>query len=81
MGSHCSGNKLQDVAGAVTEHVTPAGNLTDSGSISFADVDLTDVHLVSATGTIFQGEEFTRVQVVDLTQSSILTGRTWLSVH
>ena len=41
----------QDLIGAVTEQVTPAGNLTDSGAITFTDVDLTDVHLVSATGT------------------------------
>ena len=41
----------QDLAGAVTEQVTPAGNLSDSGVITFTDVDLTDVHLVSATGT------------------------------
>ena len=40
----------QDLIGAVTEQVTPAGNLTDSGTIAFTDVDLTDVHLVSATG-------------------------------
>src|SRR5947208_3631827 len=30
---------------------TPACKQTDSGVISFTDVDLTDVHLVSATGT------------------------------
>src|SRR5207253_1322799 len=41
----------QDLVGAVTEQVTPAGNLSDSGAITFSDVDLTDVHLVSATGT------------------------------
>ena len=41
----------EDLVGAVTEQVTPAGNLTDSGIITFTDVDLTDVHLVSATGT------------------------------
>src|SRR4051794_5136145 len=41
----------QDLVGAVTEQVTPVGNLSDSGSIAFSDVDLTDVHLVSATGT------------------------------
>ena len=35
----------------MTEQVTPAGNLSDSGVITFSDVDLTDVHLVSATGT------------------------------
>src|SRR5438445_309502 len=36
-----------DVTGAVTELVTPAGNLTDSGTIAFTDVDLTDVHSIS----------------------------------
>ena len=36
--------------GAVTQHGS-TGNLSDSGAISFADVDLSDVHLVSATGT------------------------------
>jgi VCBS repeat-containing protein len=40
----------QDLIGAVTEHAS-AVNLSDSGTISFTDVDLTDVHLVSATGT------------------------------
>ncbi len=42
---------VQDLVGAVTELATPTGNLTDSGTIAFGDVDLTDVHLVSATGT------------------------------
>ncbi len=37
-----------DVTGAVAEAVTPVGNLTDSGTIAFTDVDLTDVHSVSA---------------------------------
>ena len=41
----------QDLIGGVTEQVTPAGNLSDSGVISFTDVDFNDVHLVSATGT------------------------------
>src|SRR5436305_15129798 len=31
----------QDLVGAVTEQVTPAGNLSDSGVITFDDVDLT----------------------------------------
>ena len=35
------------MTGAVTEQGTPAGNLTDSGTITFTDVDLTDVHLVT----------------------------------
>jgi VCBS repeat-containing protein len=42
----------QDLIGAVTEQITPAGNLTDSGIITFTDIDLTDVHLVSPTGTL-----------------------------
>ena len=37
-----------DVTGAVPELVTPVGNLTDTGTIGFTDVDLTDVHSVSA---------------------------------
>src|SRR4051812_46082528 len=37
-----------DVSGAVTELVTPVGNLTDSGTIAFTDVDLTDAHSISA---------------------------------
>ncbi|WP_201772384.1 VCBS domain-containing protein, partial [Hoeflea sp. BAL378] len=36
----------EDVTGAVTEQVTPAGNLTDSGTIAFTDVDLLDIHTV-----------------------------------
>ncbi len=39
----------EDVTGAVTELVTPAGNLTDSGTISFTDVDLTDSHSIDPT--------------------------------
>ena len=37
-----------DVTGAVTELVTASGNLTDAGTITFTDVDLTDVHTLSA---------------------------------
>ncbi len=33
---------------AVTEAITPVGNLTDTGTIAFTDVDLTDVHSISA---------------------------------
>ncbi|MEK7737590.1 MAG: VCBS domain-containing protein, partial [Pseudomonadota bacterium] len=37
-----------DVSGAVTEQATASGNLTDSGAIGFTDVDLTDIHSLSA---------------------------------
>jgi VCBS repeat-containing protein len=36
-----------DVTGAVTELVTAAGSLTDTGTIAFTDVDLTDEHSFS----------------------------------
>ncbi|MGZ5051909.1 MAG: VCBS domain-containing protein [Methylobacter sp.] len=34
---------------AVTEQVVPSGNLATSGSVAFTDMDLSDVHLISAT--------------------------------
>jgi VCBS repeat-containing protein len=37
-----------DIIGAVTELVTPIGNLTDSGTIGFTDFDLTDSHTISS---------------------------------
>ena len=40
-----------DVTGEVTEMGTPLGNITDSGSLTFTDVDLTDIHSVSVTAT------------------------------
>src|SRR5205823_2564585 len=41
----------QDLVGAVTEQVTPTGNVSDSGVIGFTDLDLIDVHLSSPVGT------------------------------
>ncbi len=40
--------EVTEVTGAVTELVTPEGSLTDTGTIAFTDVDLTDAHTVSA---------------------------------
>ncbi|MEP5177733.1 MAG: cadherin-like domain-containing protein, partial [Marinobacter alexandrii] len=37
-----------DVTGGVTELVTPVGDLTDTGTIAFTDVDLTDSHTISS---------------------------------
>ena len=54
----------QNLIGAVTEQVTEAGNLSDSGAISFTDADLSDVHLVSATGTPI-GETLGTLTVVE----------------
>ena len=39
-----AGHRGADLTGAVTELVDPGRNLTDSGTITFTDVDLTDVH-------------------------------------
>jgi len=41
----------EDLAGAVSEKVAPTGTLSDNGVIGFSDLDLSDVHLVSANGT------------------------------
>ena len=38
-----------DVTGGVTELVTPVGNLSDSGTIGFTDVDLIDTHSIEPT--------------------------------
>ena len=38
-----------DLTGAVLEAVTPAGNLADTGTIAFTDVDLTDTHSINPT--------------------------------
>ena len=37
-----------DFTGAVTDLLTPIGNLTDSGTIHFTDVDLADSHSISS---------------------------------
>jgi VCBS repeat-containing protein len=44
-----------DVTGAVTEQVTPVGNLTDGGTIALADVDLTDTHQIGPAITASAG--------------------------
>ncbi len=44
-----------DVTGAVTELGTALGNLTDSGTINFSDVDLTDVHSIDGSITASSG--------------------------
>lgn len=44
-----------DVTGAVTEQAAPAGNLTESGAIGLADVDLTDTHMINPTITASPG--------------------------
>ncbi|MET3839730.1 VCBS domain-containing protein [Bradyrhizobium sp. OAE829] len=68
----------QDLIGAVTEQVVPAA-LRDSGVITFSDVDLTDVHLVSATGTPIGSVlgTLTAVKNTDTTGTGIGGQLTW----
>lgn len=40
-----------NVTGAITELVTPVGNLTATGSIAFTDADLTDTHTVGSVSS------------------------------
>ena len=60
-----------DVTGAVTELVTPTGNLTDTGTIGFTDVDLNDVHNIDGTITASAGAlgTFTASVTTDTTGS------------
>ncbi|MEH2508984.1 VCBS repeat-containing protein [Nitrobacteraceae bacterium AZCC 1564] len=44
-----------DLAGAVTEQCYPTGSLTDSGTIAFHDVDLSDTHVIDPTVTASTG--------------------------
>ncbi len=69
----------EDLLGAVTELVTPTGNLTDSGVIAFSDVDLTDVHLVSGTGTPIGTTlgSLTAVKTADTTGTGTGGSLTW----
>jgi VCBS repeat-containing protein len=40
-----------DFTGSLNEQIAPAGNLVSNGIINFKDVDLSDIHTVSPTGT------------------------------
>ena len=46
---------VSDVTGAVTEEVAPGNDLTDSGTIAFTDVDLTDSHSIDPVITASDG--------------------------
>ncbi|WP_284189966.1 VCBS domain-containing protein, partial [Zoogloea oryzae] len=46
---------LSGLSGAVTEVITPAGDLATSGTVAFGDVDLTDSHAVLPTITASAG--------------------------
>jgi VCBS repeat-containing protein len=67
----------QDLVGGVTEQVTPAGNLSDHGVISFADVDLTDVHSVSVTPVGSPLGTLTAVKDTDTTGTGAGGQLTW----
>ena len=67
----------EDLTGAVTELVTPVGNLTDTGTIAFTDVDLTDVHLVSANGTPVG----TRWAALTAVKTPTPRARAWAAAH
>ncbi len=67
------------LTGGVTEQAVPSGNLATSGSIGFSDVDLTDVHLVSPTGTAIGSVlgSLTAVKNTDTTSSGTGGQLTW----
>ncbi|MBD9649753.1 type I secretion C-terminal target domain-containing protein [Ensifer sp. ENS09] len=74
-----------DNSGAVTEDVSVvAGKLSDSGSLSYADVDIGDTHTVSSTLTgapVWSGGNLSAVlsatQIAELTSNFSTTGSSW----
>ena len=69
-----------DVIGAITELATPVGILTDSGTIAFTDVDLTDVHTISAIADTTAGGAiggFTASVTIDTTGTGLGGEITW----
>jgi len=67
------------VSATVIEQVTPAGNLSTSGSLWFTDLDMNDVHLVSATGTPLNGVlgSLTAVKNTESTSTGAAGKLTW----
>ena len=55
--------------GTVTEQTPPTGNLSSTGSLNFRDVDLADVHAVSATAIGTPFGTLTATKAVDTTGS------------
>src|SRR5207248_1375433 len=60
--------------GAVTELVTPVGNLTDSGTLAFTDVDLTDSRSISPTITAPAGALVSLTASVTHDTTGVVTG-------
>ncbi len=67
------------ISAGVIEQVTPAGNLNASGALWFTDLDLTDVHLVSATASPLDGVlgSLTAVKNTDTTNTGTVGQLTW----
>ncbi|MEK6259708.1 MAG: VCBS domain-containing protein [Planctomycetota bacterium] len=70
-----------DASGAVTEDVAVvAGNLTDSGTLSFTDVDTTNTHTVSSVynnNAVWTGGSLTAAQVTAITSGFTADSNSW----
>jgi large repetitive protein len=69
-----------DQVGGVTEDLAVVGgNLTDSGVLSFADVDLTDTHTVAASynSATWSGGTLTAGQIAALTAGFTVDSNSW----
>ncbi len=65
----------EDVTGAVIElEVTPVGNLTDTGTISFTDVDLTDSHSIDQENIVASDGALGTLTASVTTQTDTTTG-------
>ena len=68
---------VTNVTGSVTEMTSPLGNLTDSGAITFTDVDLTDVHAISTAAVGSHLGVFSAVKDSDTTGTGLGGQLTW----
>ncbi|WP_156528517.1 type I secretion C-terminal target domain-containing protein, partial [Sinorhizobium glycinis] len=74
-----------DHTGSVTEDVSVvAGNLSDSGSLSYTDVDITDTHSVTSTlisAPVWSGGDLSSLlseaQIAELTNNFTTAGSNW----
>ncbi len=70
-----------DASGAVTEDVAVvAGNLTDSGTLSFTDVDTTNTHTVSSVynnNAVWSGGSLTAAQITAITSGFTVDSNSW----
>jgi VCBS repeat-containing protein len=71
---------VEQTGGVTEDFGAVSGNLTDSGTLSFTDVDVTDTHLVSKSynaDVVWTGGTLTAGQFTALTSGFLVDGNSW----